>query len=337
MHRFIENVAGLYVGKAHGRLGLRLPGRAPEKHHYLVSRADVVRRESIFPRAVCYAVFHRPLHGVEVKRAGLNIVKFRRSFRAFRAADRAHASEELVPCCRNGLADLCHVSAAHADKIARVAAFGACRRFDARRLRIVTESEYDAALFEHLAADGADLVAGVAACQAACGFGVLQLRFVPDSADIVLCVALAAGAGVGREALGQAGRLCDDGDKIVLVLGVLVRVEYAAADAYAALVAVPERRRVAVLALIAAGAQMHGAAALGACRRDNGVGVFVLVICAGKALFGLVECVVAGFFSDLAPVCVAAEIVYLFQRRAAVEGALVYVADAFRYGYALKR
>ena len=63
----------------------------------------------------------------------------------------------------------------------------------------------------------------------------------------------------------------------------------------------------------------------------------MLVICAGKALFGIVEYVVAGFFSDLAPVCVAAEIVYLFQRRAAVEGALVYVADAFRYGYALKR
>ena len=199
------------------------------------------------------------------------------------------------------------------------------------------ESEYDAALLEHLAADGAYLVAGVAAGHAACGFGVLQLRFMPDGADIVLCVALAAGAGVGRKSLGQTGGLCDDGDKIVLVRDVLVRIEYAAADAYAALVAVPERRRVAVLALIAARAQMHGASALGACRWNNGVGVFVLVICAGKALFGIVERVVAGFFSDLAPVRVAAEIIDLFQRRAAVEGALVYVADVFRYGYALKR
>lgn len=116
-----------------------------------------------FPGAVCYAVFYSPLHGVEVKRTGLNIGKFRRGFRALCAADRAHAAEKFVPCCRNGLADLCHVSAAHADKIARVAAFGACRRFDARRLRIVPKGEYDAALLEYLAAEGAYLVAGVAA------------------------------------------------------------------------------------------------------------------------------------------------------------------------------
>lgn len=252
MHRFIEDVAGLYVGKAHGRLGLGLTGRAPEKHHYLVSRADVIWREGAFPRAVCYAVFYSPLHGVELKRTGLNIVKFRHGFCTLRAADRAHAAEKFVPRCRNGIADLCHVSAAHADKIACITTFVACRRFDARRLRIVTEGEYDAALFEHLAAEGADLVAGVAAGQAACGFGVLQLRFVHDGADIVLCVALAAGAGVGREALGQAGGLCDGGDEIMLVLRVPVRIEYAAADAYAAPVAVSERRRVAVLALIAA-------------------------------------------------------------------------------------
>ena len=182
-----------------------------------------------------------------------------------------------MPRGGRGLALLDNVAAADAHKVAGIAAVNARRGLFIAKLGAVAESEDDGARFEYLAADGADLIAGVAALETAGLFLVFELRLVLKRADVVLFVALSAGAGIGGKALGDAGR---GGHCLLKVM--LMILKHTAADAYAALIAVAEHFRIAVGFCIAAGAFVNGIAVCGAGRRSDGIDIAVRMAC--KAL-----------------------------------------------------